>query len=262
MLSHLTRRRALLGIGVAHLPPDVRLYGVPRARRLERLVELLGVVQAASRGEPLKAHGYPREATAALPYRGEAPEVWIGTHGPRGLKVAGQGENVRLADPQRHVNVIGRLPQEYRDHAHDARRTPRWRCCSATAGSESRVLSVTHVAPARHGGASPVQQRGQLAASVPALDGFVRSRAHLTAELVAPVRFLYGGGEEIRAELAEWSQITGAQVVALRTRQPGGPTQESTLGAISRFGRELIEPLTTSKASQSAEHREHDCGVA
>lgn len=50
--------------------------------------------------------------------------------------------------------------------------------------------------------------------------------------------------------------------VALRTRQPGGPTQESTLGAISRFGRELIEPLTTSKASQSAEHREHDCGVA
>jgi hypothetical protein len=60
---------------------------------------------------------------------------------------------------------------------------------------------------------------------------------------VAPGRFLYGDGQDLRAEIAGWRERTGLDYLALRMRQPGGPGHEATLTAIARFGEEVIRPM-------------------
>jgi hypothetical protein len=70
--------------------------------------------------------------------------------------------------------------------------------------------------------------------------GEVTDRADFTLDRLAPGRFLYGSGAEIRDTAAEWSEITGAEHFALRMRHPGGPTHRQTLEAIRRFGDEVI----------------------
>ena len=70
----------------------------------------------------------------------------------------------------------------------------------------------------------------------------VRGREDFTLERVAPGRFLYGSGDDIRATAAEWVALTGAQHIAVRLRQPTGPSHAETLEAIARFGAEVIRP--------------------
>ncbi len=70
----------------------------------------------------------------------------------------------------------------------------------------------------------------------------VHSREDFTFERVAPDRFLIGDGARIRATVADWVQRTGAGHIAIRLRHPTGPSHEETLGAIERFGREVILP--------------------
>jgi alkanesulfonate monooxygenase SsuD/methylene tetrahydromethanopterin reductase-like flavin-dependent oxidoreductase (luciferase family) len=57
MLTWLTRGRALLGVGVGHLPPDFDLYDVDRDTRFGRLRDLLDVIDAAWSGEPFDVTG-------------------------------------------------------------------------------------------------------------------------------------------------------------------------------------------------------------
>jgi hypothetical protein len=71
----------------------------------------------------------------------------------------------------------------------------------------------------------------------------VRGREDLNAALTEPGRFLYGSGADLHAEIAHWSELTGAGYLALRMRQPGGPGHEATLEAIARFGAEVVRPL-------------------
>ena len=57
---------------------------------------------------------------------------------------------------------------------------------------------------------------------------------------LGPGRFLYGSGDDIRATVEEWEELTGVEYMALRFRQPGGPGHEATLEALARFGAEVI----------------------
>lgn len=68
----------------------------------------------------------------------------------------------------------------------------------------------------------------------------VTARADFTLDKLAPGRFLYGAPDEVVETLREWGSITGADVVALRMRHPGGPSHAQTVEAIRRFGAEVI----------------------
>jgi hypothetical protein len=70
----------------------------------------------------------------------------------------------------------------------------------------------------------------------------IRSREDFTFERVAPGRFLYGSGEQIRTTAGEWARLTGADHIAVRLRHPTGPSHADTLDAIARFGAEVIAP--------------------
>jgi len=77
----------------------------------------------------------------------------------------------------------------------------------------------------------------------------IASREDFTADRVAPGRFLFGSGADIRAELSDWRKRTGCSYVAIRMRQPGGPSHERTMEAIARFGQEVIGPTSRADAS-------------
>jgi len=53
----LDQLRALLGVGVGHLPADFELYDVERGTRFGRIRDLLDVVDAAWSGEPFDVSG-------------------------------------------------------------------------------------------------------------------------------------------------------------------------------------------------------------
>ncbi len=99
----------------------------------------------------------------------------------------------------------------------------------------------------------PLYHPVRLAGDVAMLSWLTRGRAllgvgvgHLPADfedLVAPGRFLYGDGQELRAQIAGWRERTGMEYLALRMRQPGGPVHEATLAALARFGEEVIRPM-------------------
>jgi hypothetical protein len=82
----------------------------------------------------------------------------------------------------------------------------------------------------------------------------VRSREDFTPELVAPGRFLYGSGADIRAELTDWHVLTGCDYVALRMRSPGGPGHDRTVEAIERFGKEVIGPFAAESRLRGQEN--------
>ena len=246
MLTWLTRGRALLGVGVGHLPPDFELYDIDRGSRFARLRDLLDVVDAAWSGEPFDVtgcHGRWRGHVTPAPYGGRKPEVFMGAHGPRGLALAGQRADVWLSDPQRHVDVVARLASQVR----------------SAAGAAGRPVTIGMFRDAWIGYSREACEQVWLPHALAVhrlyfnvgvyLEEFepwvsqVRSREDFTASVVAPGRLLYGSGADLRAEIADWRDRTGLEYLALRMRQPGGPGHEATLTALARFGEEVIGPM-------------------
>src|ERR1700694_3568249 len=128
MLQYLTRGRALLGVGIAHQVPDFVLYGIDREARTEILDEQLAILRACWSGQPFDFQGKHfrlRGQVTPGPYRGAAPELWMGAHGEAGLERAGKHADVWISDPQRDVATIGRLAGVYRQAALEHGREPR-----------------------------------------------------------------------------------------------------------------------------------------
>jgi alkanesulfonate monooxygenase SsuD/methylene tetrahydromethanopterin reductase-like flavin-dependent oxidoreductase (luciferase family) len=243
MAGWLTRGRALLGVGVGHLPADFALFDVDRRSRFDRLRDLLDVADAAWGGEPFDVAGRTgrwRGHVTPAPYGGVRPEIVMGAHGPRGLALAGQRADLWLADPQRHVDVVAQLAADVRAHAARAGRRVRigmfrdgW-IGDSRADCEERWLPH---AMAVH------RLYYHVGVYLPEFEPWVAdvaSRADFSAQRVAPGRFLYGSGADLRREIADWRDRTGMEYLALRMRQPGGPGHAATLQAIARFGAEVI----------------------
>jgi alkanesulfonate monooxygenase SsuD/methylene tetrahydromethanopterin reductase-like flavin-dependent oxidoreductase (luciferase family) len=197
MLDWATRGRVIVGLGTAHVPPDFELFGVERAARQAILDEVLDVMDLCFSGEPFDyagRHFQRRGQITPPPFTAPRPPVWIGAHGPRGLRRAGERADAWVCDPQRDVDTAAALARVYGSAAREAGRTP-------------------------------------------------RTREDFTLDPVAPGRFLYGTPEDVRTTARDWFERTGADYMAVRLRQPGGPTHAEATVAIERFGREVIGPL-------------------
>jgi phthiodiolone/phenolphthiodiolone dimycocerosates ketoreductase len=94
-LDHLTRGRAILGIGNGERE-NVEPYGLRFAKRVARLDEALAIVRRLweSRGEPVDFDGAfwrLRRALFATPLRDDKPPpIWIAAHAPRMLALTGR----------------------------------------------------------------------------------------------------------------------------------------------------------------------------
>ena len=112
-LDHLTRGRAILGLGNGERENN-EPYGIQFKKRVGRLEEALAIIRRLweSRGEPVSFDGSIwrlKNALFATPlYNGRAPAVWLAAHAPRMLALTG-----RYADgwyPTRKLT-----PAEYAD---------------------------------------------------------------------------------------------------------------------------------------------------
>lgn len=112
-LDHLTRGRAILGIGNGERE-NTEPYGLPFTRRVARLEEALVIIRRlwTSRGEPVDFDGAIwrlRKALFTTPlYKGKAPAIWVAAHAPRMLALTG-----RYADGW--YPTIKMRPHEYRE---------------------------------------------------------------------------------------------------------------------------------------------------
>ncbi|WP_405164645.1 LLM class flavin-dependent oxidoreductase [Nocardia sp. NBC_01499] len=94
-LHLLSRGRAILGIGPGERENN-EPYGVPWHAPVARFEEALATIRLlwASHGRPVTRDSeyFPlRDAIFEVPpYRGTRPEIWIGAHGPRMLRLAGR----------------------------------------------------------------------------------------------------------------------------------------------------------------------------
>ena len=94
-LQHLTRGRAILGIGTGEREGN-EPYGVEWSKPVSRFEEAMATIRALwdSNGELVSRESpfFPlHNATFALtPVRGKWPEIWIAAHGPRMIRAAGK----------------------------------------------------------------------------------------------------------------------------------------------------------------------------
>jgi alkanesulfonate monooxygenase SsuD/methylene tetrahydromethanopterin reductase-like flavin-dependent oxidoreductase (luciferase family) len=243
MLDWASRGRLILGLGVAHQPPDFALFGVPRERRARIFDEALDVLEACwsdadfdYAGEVFRRRGHVTPG----PYTRPRPPIWIGAHAPAGLRRAAQRGDAWVCDPQRDIETVARLADAYRAEAREAGRDARVVLFREAWVDESREAAEAVWAP--H--ALKVHRLYfNVGTYLPEFEPWVseiRSREDFTLQRVAPGRFAYGSGAEVRDELASWAHRTGADTVCVRMRHPTGPTHEEALRAIERFGREVI----------------------
>lgn len=219
MLDHATRGRVILGLGSAHMPPDFALYGRPREQRQKLFDELLDVLELCFSNAPFEYAGeffQRRGHVTPAPYTQPRPPIWIGAHGPRGLRRAAERADAWVCDPQRDIDTVARLADEYR--AYGGKRVVLFR--------EAWIGDPDEWAP--H--AMKVHRLYFNVGVYPWL-----TKDDLTLERMAPGRFLYGSEDEVRATAADWIERTGADYIAVRMRHPTGPGHEATLRAIERF---------------------------
>jgi phthiodiolone/phenolphthiodiolone dimycocerosates ketoreductase len=94
-LDHLTRGRAILGIGNGERE-NTEPYGIPFTQRVRRLEEALAIIRRLweSRGEPVDFDGSVWRLRGALfttpLYAGQTPPIWIAAHAPRMLGLTGR----------------------------------------------------------------------------------------------------------------------------------------------------------------------------
>ncbi|HET6507015.1 MAG TPA: LLM class flavin-dependent oxidoreductase [Baekduia sp.] len=242
MLDQATGGRVILGLGVAHVEPDFKLYGVERRHRgaiLDELLDLLDLAWADAafdhRGRFFQRAGH----VTAPPFAGRPP-VWIAAHGPRGLARAGARGNAWVCDPQRDVTTAARLAETYRAAADAAGRPSEVVLFRDGWVGESREDCERRWAP--H--AMKVHRLYyNLGTYLPEFEPWVdevRAREDFTLERLAPGRLLYGSPAEVRGTADAWFAQTGASMIAVRMRQPTGPSHAEALEAIERLGREVI----------------------
>jgi phthiodiolone/phenolphthiodiolone dimycocerosates ketoreductase len=111
-LDHLTRGRAVLGIGNGERE-NTEPYGIPFTRRVGRLEEALRIIRTLweSHGEPVTLEGRTWSLKRALfttpLYGGKPPTIWMAAHAPRMLSLTG-----RYADGWYPTHKM--TPAEYR----------------------------------------------------------------------------------------------------------------------------------------------------
>lgn len=253
MLDHATGGRVRLGLGPGLVQPDFPLFGSRFEDRGDVFDEALELISLALEGKPFdhSRRFYQRSGQVTPgPYGGRRPPILIGASWPVGLERAARHGDGWISDPERDINALAVLADEYRVRAAAHGKNP-WITLFRDgwiADSDEQVQRewAPHALAVHrlyfHIGAYKRKYE-------PWVDA-VRSREDLNWDLLAPGRFLAGTPETVRHTAAEWFRATGADSIAIRMRQPGGPGRARTLQAIEQFGDSVIN--TGMRTAESA----------
>jgi alkanesulfonate monooxygenase SsuD/methylene tetrahydromethanopterin reductase-like flavin-dependent oxidoreductase (luciferase family) len=243
MLDWISGGRAFLGVGIGHQVPDFTAYDVDRDSRGELFEESMAIVTACLAGAPFTFEGKHLRSEAAItprPRTQPRPEIWVAAHSRVGIERAARWGDRFLTDPQRDAVTIGRLAAHYRELCAALDRPARVGMFREAWIGGSRRDCEEVWAPHALAVHRLYYNVGVYRKVFEPWVDEVRDRADFTIGRIGPGRFLYGSGDDIRATVEEWEALTGADYMALRFRQPGGPGHQPTLDALARFGEEVI----------------------
>ena len=147
-LDHLTRGRAMLGVGPGALPSDARMLGIDPSTQRERMDEATGVIQRLLRGETVTHKSDWFELNEArlqiLPLQEDLPLASASSLSPSGMKVAGKYGIGVISVASNSVEGLAALPTQWgfgetyaREYGQTIDRA-NW-----------RVLTQFHIAPTR-----------------------------------------------------------------------------------------------------------------
>ena len=116
-LDHLTRGRAMLGVGPGALPSDAMMLGIDPATQRDRMDEATGVIQRLLRGETVTHKSDWFELNEArlqiLPLQDELPMVSASSVSPAGMKVAGKYGIGVISVASNSVEGLAALPTQW-----------------------------------------------------------------------------------------------------------------------------------------------------
>lgn len=246
-LNTISGGRAVLGVGIGHQEPDFAAYGVNRKHRAAITDEMLEVIDLCFSPTGGAFAGHFHDVSLASPVSSDPalrPEIWIGAHSDAGLRRAARHGDLWISDPQRDIATAAKLAAKYRAEAARLQRAARVGLFREAFIGDSRADCERRWAPHALAVHRLYYNVGVYRERFEPWVPDVRNRDDFTLDRLAPGRFLMGSGDEIASEVAEWQEETGAEILLLRMRQPGGPDHDQTMEAIARFGQEVIPQCT------------------
>jgi alkanesulfonate monooxygenase SsuD/methylene tetrahydromethanopterin reductase-like flavin-dependent oxidoreductase (luciferase family) len=211
LLDQLSGGRIVLGVGAGYQPEDLEPFGVGMAERGARFEQALTELGALlSEGGGLRPE----------PVQRPRPPLWVGSWAAAGIRRAAALADGWIADPIRTTDEIAAMAARYREAAGDRGGTVvvmREAWVDSDPGARDRFAPV--IAPVfdyyRRKGAAEIP---------PTFEEFVEDR------------FVIGSPEECVAQVEDLAERTGADVVALTIRHPGGPDHDTVVSAIGALG--------------------------
>ena len=226
MLDQLSGGRLVLGVGAGYQDGDLAPFGASLESRVGRLAESLAVLDEALRtgridheGEHYTVRGV---TVSPRPVQQPRPPIWLGSWSPRGVRRAATAADGWIADPIRTTTEVATMADRYREALGG-------RDGTVVVMREAWVDADDRTAAERF---APVIERVM---GYYRTHGALQDEAHDFASL-AEDRLLFGSAATVRDEIDDVAVRTGADVVVLTLRQPGGPEHEQVVEAIDGLG--------------------------
>jgi alkanesulfonate monooxygenase SsuD/methylene tetrahydromethanopterin reductase-like flavin-dependent oxidoreductase (luciferase family) len=211
MIDRISHGRAVLGVGMGYQQEDFQPFGIDRAERVERFEIGLRAV-----AELLADHG----RTGLLTVRQPRPPIWVGAWSDSGVRRAALTADGWIADPIRTITEVAAMAKRYRQARPEQ---PGTVVVMREAWVEDDPMAAQHFSAV----IEPVfsYYRRRRAAALP-----------LRFDDLAADRFIIGSAAQCLHQVRECAALTGADVVVLTLRHPGGPGHEDVLEAIRALG--------------------------
>jgi len=232
MLDHLSDGRFTLGVGAGYQPVDLEPFGrslADRGRVLEEsLVSLKALLTQEDASFQGKFFNFEHVRSRPRPASRPHPSIWMGTWSTSGIRRAARLCDGWIADPIRTVSEVEKMAREYY-------------AAAERAGAAFRTVVVMREAWVDDN--ESVARQNFESAIMPVFN-YYRRRGALTDpattfDELATDRFVIGDANQCVQSIRDIAARTGADIVVLQLRHPGGPEHERVLDLIRGLGEAL-----------------------
>jgi len=242
MVDVMSAGRLILGVGTGYQRADFMPFEIPFDERVGRFEEGLDVIRGVWAQERFAHRGrhfsIPEVRISPKPVQQPTPPIWGAAWTDPGLGRVVQRCDGWIADPIQNLATIRNATQRMRALAGDRRLTvalirSAWVAPTAEQAQREYAPSAlrTHAYFLRRG-AYRVEHDPWMKD--------VRRAQDLTFERIARDRILCGSPADVCEEIARWQKAIEPDWLILSVRNGTEPSHALTMGAIARFGDDII----------------------
>ena len=248
-LDHLTRGRAMLGVGPGALPSDAMMLGIDPATQRDRMDEATGVIQRLLRGETVTHKSDWFELNEArlqiLPLQDELPMVSASSVSPAGMKVAGKYGIGVISVASNSVEGLAALPTQWGFGETYARENGQ-----VIDRRNWRVMTQWHIAPTREQAIAEVadgikQWHNQYNVDVLGRPNanYVEDGAVMARAMMANGSAIFGPPEDAVAQIRKLQEISGGFGTVIGFAHDWAGRGEAMFRSYDLFARYVVPKL-------------------